>query len=306
MRTPPPELNAIMQAAAVRHAVPYTFIAALAFSESHYDILAKPPKPLKDGTYARGLYQFTPAAAEEFGIDPLNPSEATDAAALYTVRMLKKYGWDWKLAICAWNWGPTRVDKAIETGAHIPDEVQSFAEDVLANRRLLQRFGWQEAKKAAAKGQLKLDLGPSALQRLDVAIRELDKANPGWPGVRPVADGWAEWYTPAKGNAPDTDMIKDPYIRYWAAYDEAYDRAPLTPSRIPPPWEIAPSVWTRFAAIASELIDKARAAKMRAKEALDDPKMVITVDDPIRVPAPDLSLLALLAMFVGLMSMRRK
>lgn len=310
MRTPPADISAVLQTAAVRWQVPYTLLAALAWRESEYDP-SRPGRKLEDGRQALGLFQWiSDDAAAAFGCDDrTDKAQASDAAAHYIANLVERYAWDWTLVLSAWNWGPSNVDKRIETGKPIPPEVLTFAEDVQAARRILQRWGWEEAKKGNVPGQQKLDLSPSALQRLDQAVRDLAQANPGNKRSQALLEMWSRWYTPAKGNAPDSSMLEKAQQEMWFTYAETYDRAPLTPARIPPPWEIAPSVWPQFRDRLLAWLDNARAQTKRVKDALRlDPVTAITVDDPMRYEPTQqgIGFLPLLAAFIVFLTLERR
>jgi hypothetical protein len=117
---------------------------------------------------------------------------------------------------------------------------------------------------------------------------------------------WRQWYTPARGNQPDGLIVKDSIqLAFWDSYARRYDRAPLTPGRVPPPWEIAPTLWEQYRALAQKVTDRLREAKdalVRATQPsaapnAGQPVMVIDVDDPQRDDS--ISFLALLAAFCG-------
>lgn len=297
-----------MQTAAVRNGVPYTLLAAVAFIESRYDVYAVGTK-LKTGGNARGLFQLTPGAVESLNVaDPTDPAEAADAAARLIAYQIPRYDYAWEYILAAYNMGPTKVDALKKEGKPLPAEVDQYQSDVQASRRWLQRQGWE--KPATQKpGQQPLDLTPTALQRLDEAINGLDQANPGWRDLAPLVATWRDWYTPAIGNKPDGLMVTEPlHVAFWVSYAKRYDRAPLTPGRIPPPEFIAPTLWQRLLADAQRILDNARIARNEVLERLRThdgaADLTITVDDPERRDPG--SILPLVAALVLLLAMSRK
>ena len=80
---------------------------------------------------ARGLFQFMPATAREYGLslepadERLDPAKSAAAAARYLSRLHDRFG-DWSLALAAYNCGPARLSKALaRTGARTFAGVQS-------------------------------------------------------------------------------------------------------------------------------------------------------------------------------------
>lgn len=58
---------------------------------------------------ARGLMQFMPATARSYGIDPLDPAQAIDAAAKMLTQQRDAFGGSLELALAAYNAGPGAV-----------------------------------------------------------------------------------------------------------------------------------------------------------------------------------------------------
>lgn len=85
---------------------------------------------------ARGLWQFMPVTAREYGLEinslvdeRCNPRLATRAAARYLKNMYKMYG-DWTLAIASYNCGPGNVNKAIVRAGGNPKSYKGSFWDV--------------------------------------------------------------------------------------------------------------------------------------------------------------------------------
>lgn len=91
--------------ASKKHGVSPEILSALLKQESQF----KPDAVSEAG--AKGIAQFMPATAKEYGIDPMNPSEAIDGAARYLRKSLDRYGGDYQKAVASYNAGMGTVDK---------------------------------------------------------------------------------------------------------------------------------------------------------------------------------------------------
>lgn len=80
---------------------------------------------------ALGIAQFMPATAREYGINPLDPSQAIYGAARYLRNMLGRFGGDYHQAVAAYNAGPAGNFSNPETAAYVP-AVQQFARQYAA------------------------------------------------------------------------------------------------------------------------------------------------------------------------------
>lgn len=78
---------------------------------------------------ARGIAQFMPATAKQYGIDPMDINQALPAAAKMVGSLLKHYNGDERLAAMAYNWGQGNVDKWLARGAdpaQLPKETANY------------------------------------------------------------------------------------------------------------------------------------------------------------------------------------
>jgi soluble lytic murein transglycosylase-like protein len=102
---------------------------------------------------ARGLWQFMPATATQYGLavtpktdERVDVELATRAAARYLRDLFTKFG-DWELALAAYNAGPDAVDRALQRGRAskyseisaarlLPEETRKYVPAVLSAMEL--------------------------------------------------------------------------------------------------------------------------------------------------------------------------
>lgn len=96
--------------AAQKSGIPADIFTRLIESESSWNPNAQGPV-LPNGTRASGIAQFLPGTAKEYGIDPLNASQAIFASADYLAKQYKRFG-DWGMAVAQY-----KGYKDIEAGA---------------------------------------------------------------------------------------------------------------------------------------------------------------------------------------------
>jgi len=231
MKAPPMELEAIFKAAAVEHAIPWTLLAAIAFKESAYNVKAVGPKT-QQGWHAQGLMQLSPANAEAYKVDPFKPAEAVHGACRLIVNLFRAGDHDMGHVIAAYNWGIANVNKALETKTAFPRKVRQYVAEVQANRKWLQ-------DRVQAKGD-------TINKRLTNAVIGLRSANPEFREVRQLFETFGTWQKEHGITTAllDSDFLEDPFLMaFWSAYARAYEMAPITDSKTPPPERIAPSWW---------------------------------------------------------------
>ncbi len=100
----PAEYRGLFQQAGAAHGVDPGLLAAVAKVESGFNPSAVSPAG------AKGLMQFMPATASQFGVDPLDPASAVDGAARYLRRLIDELG-SVELALAGYNAGPGNVRK---------------------------------------------------------------------------------------------------------------------------------------------------------------------------------------------------
>lgn len=105
------------------HELPKGLLGAVMHQESRGNPKALSPKG------AAGLFQFMPATAKQYGINPWNAEESANAAARMYRELLDKYGNDLPKALAAYNWGQGRVDKY--GLKKVPRETQNYIKNIL-------------------------------------------------------------------------------------------------------------------------------------------------------------------------------
>ncbi len=108
-----------------QYGLPAGILAAVMQVESSGDSKAVSPKG------AKGLFQFTPATAKAYGIDPFNPEQAADGAARLLRDNLKRFDNNIGLAVAAYNCNPAHIDKYKSQYEKWPNETKAYVPTVL-------------------------------------------------------------------------------------------------------------------------------------------------------------------------------
>ncbi|HUP44634.1 MAG TPA: LysM peptidoglycan-binding domain-containing protein [Thermoanaerobaculia bacterium] len=151
---------------------------------------------------AHGLWQFMPATAREYGLrvdwwidERADPEKSTAAAAAFLTDLYREFG-DWSLALAAYNCGPGRVRRALEsTGATtfwellersaLPKETRGYVPTFYATLHIAgdpEAYGFRlEPHAPADLGTITVD-GPLSLRFLagsaGLSESELQELNP--------------------------------------------------------------------------------------------------------------------------------
>lgn len=125
----PPQYRPLIVAAETRYGIPSRMLERLLYQESRYrEDIINGTKTSPAG--ALGIAQFMPATAAGFGINPLDPSQAIDAAGKYLAQLYKQFG-SWAQALAAYNWGPGNVRKKGLAAA--PAETRNYYSQIMAS-----------------------------------------------------------------------------------------------------------------------------------------------------------------------------
>lgn len=96
--------RAISEASA-KYGVELALLAAVAKQESRFNPSARSPAG------AGGLFQFMPATAAGFGINPFNVEQASEGGARFLRNLLRMFGGRYDLALAGYNAGPGAVQR---------------------------------------------------------------------------------------------------------------------------------------------------------------------------------------------------
>ena len=89
---------------------------------------------------ATGLMQLMPATAAQFGVgNPFDPWQSLQGGGQFLKQLLQKYDGDLKLALGAYNAGPSRVD--FYGGIPPFTETQSYVESVMSRMKQITASG---------------------------------------------------------------------------------------------------------------------------------------------------------------------
>jgi hypothetical protein len=110
----------LIDGAADAHELPRDYFTRLIWRESSF----RPHVTSPAG--AQGIAQFMPGTAEEQGLeDPFDPELAIPASARYLTSLRKRFG-NLGLAAAAYNAGPTRLARWLDSGGYLPVETEDY------------------------------------------------------------------------------------------------------------------------------------------------------------------------------------
>jgi hypothetical protein len=110
----------LIDGAADLHGLPRDYFTRLIWRESSF----RPHVTSSAG--AQGIAQFMPGTAEEQGLDdPFDPELAIPASAKYLKSLRNRFG-NLGLAAAAYNAGPTRLARWLDSGGYLPLETEDY------------------------------------------------------------------------------------------------------------------------------------------------------------------------------------
>ena len=102
----PAALDQMVRQTAEKHNVDPELVRAVISTESNWNVSALSSKG------AQGLMQLVPGTAHQLGVgNAFDPAQNVDAGVRYLGMMLQRYNGDLKLALAAYNAGPSIVDR---------------------------------------------------------------------------------------------------------------------------------------------------------------------------------------------------
>lgn len=104
-----------------KYNLPVNLLARMAMQESNYDINAV------SRAGAVGIMQIIPKYHP--GVNPHDPVQSIMYAGKYMRQLKNRYG-TWKMALKAYNYGPTNLDDAMREGRNLPVETVNYVSEI--------------------------------------------------------------------------------------------------------------------------------------------------------------------------------
>ncbi len=152
-----------------KYGLPPRLLSSVSKVESNDNPMAVGPTT-RSGERAQGRFQFMPATARSYNIDPFDEAQASDAAGQMYQRLLKKYNGDVDKALAAYNWGEGNVDRQgmdkmpKETRDYIAKVKAGMGEQETAGDELPSGFKVNETT-PQKRGMLDVLAGPKIVPR---------------------------------------------------------------------------------------------------------------------------------------------
>jgi soluble lytic murein transglycosylase-like protein len=127
----PTKYAGVISSATSKYGLPDGLLAAVASAESSFN-----PNATNSKSGASGMFQFMPATAKGYNIDPYNVNQAADAAGKMLNGLIAKYDGDVSKALAGYNWGGGNVDKAVKKYGsnwlqYAPTETKNYIKKIL-------------------------------------------------------------------------------------------------------------------------------------------------------------------------------
>lgn len=179
-----------------QYGLPSGLLSAVAMAESSGDPKAVSPKG------AQGIFQFMPATAKEYGIDPLDPDQAALGAAMKFSDLHKRYNSDLPMMLAAYNYGDGNLARS--GFDNIPEETSNYISRV-------QALMADRQNQLAESGQITNDASGSSSMSIEqqqaLAIAEAEAAlGEEAPFEQPVADKVQQPGISESGDQLDTSI----------------------------------------------------------------------------------------------------
>ena len=125
------DIASSISGAAKKFGISESILNSLLKTESNFDPNAVSPKG------AKGVAQFMPATAAQYGVDVSNPQSSIHGAANYISDLLQMFGGDYQKALAGYNWGQGNVMKTVKAYgsdwlSHTPMETQKYVSKVMS------------------------------------------------------------------------------------------------------------------------------------------------------------------------------
>lgn len=119
------DIIGLLAGAEAKYGLPAGLLVRQAWQESRFN-----PSAVNAWSGAKGLMQFMPATAAEWGVSVFDPASSADGAARYMVWLYNKLG-SWSLALAAYNWG---IGNVMRKGmAAAPKETRDYVAQIGAD-----------------------------------------------------------------------------------------------------------------------------------------------------------------------------
>jgi soluble lytic murein transglycosylase-like protein len=135
----------VVHAAATTHDVPVDLVNGIIWVESQFQVEARSPAG------AHGLMQLMPRTGREVARElgrhylPFDPEFNIHAGTYYFAQLLRRFDWNLRLALAAYNSGPATVESWLYQGAPIPECSRTYVNRVLIAARAFRRVATSSA-----------------------------------------------------------------------------------------------------------------------------------------------------------------
>jgi soluble lytic murein transglycosylase-like protein len=128
-------VQALVRAASRAHDIPPDLVNGVIWVESQFQVRAR------SRAGANGLMQLMPRTGREVarelgrGYSPYDPEFNIHAGTYYLAQLLRRFDWNLRLALAAYNSGPATVESWLQVSASMPDYSRDYVNHVLIAAR---------------------------------------------------------------------------------------------------------------------------------------------------------------------------